>query len=403
MDHLLEITRIIDGAVKGDHAKVLAYVEQLARKLQESGDQAAAERLTRTAHQTKAAEIVTSGVTVAPRLPVNNESRLALADEDWIEPSSVSIVLDPAIGDRVQEFIRFAKASDKLLASRVGIAPSMLIYGPPGVGKTELARYVAAQLQLPLITARSDSLISSFLGSTAKNLRMLFEHARSRPCVLFLDELDSVAKLRDDQHELGELKRVVVSLLQNIDALDNQVIVLAATNHPHLLDPAVWRRFKYKLELGLPSLEARRQLFRFFLDGLNPGDVDCEMFALLASEATGADIRDFCENAIRMAVLADRTAVETTTVLRMIINQRLDTSIDFSSTEADTVVRVRDLDPKRFTLKRLAAVFNSSEPTISRRLKRGGNHAGQRTKTADQDRHFPGRGPAVSALRQRQT
>jgi SpoVK/Ycf46/Vps4 family AAA+-type ATPase len=258
-----------------------------------------------------------------------------------------------------------------------------LIYGPPGVGKTELARYIAAQLQLPLITARSDSLISSFLGSTAKNLRMLFEHARSRPCVLFLDELDSVAKLRDDQHELGELKRVVVSLLQNIDALDNQVIVLAATNHHHLLDSAVWRRFRYKLELGLPGFEARRQLFKLFLDGYEAVDGETAMFASLAKETTGADIRDICENAIRMAVLADRTAVETTAMLRMIVNQRLRASIDFSSTEADTITRVRSLDPKQFTLKRLAAVFNSSEPTISRRLKPGGNHAEQRTKAAD--------------------
>jgi SpoVK/Ycf46/Vps4 family AAA+-type ATPase len=383
MDHLLEISRIIDGAVKGDRAKVLAYVEQLVRKLQESGDQPAAERLARTAQQTKAAEVVTSSVTASPRLPVDNESRLALADEEWIDPSTVSVVLDPAISGRVEEFIRFAKASDKLLASRVGIAPSMLIYGPPGVGKTELARYIAAQLQLPLITARSDSLISSFLGSTAKNLRMLFEHARSRPCVLFLDELDSVAKLRDDQHELGELKRVVVSLLQNIDALDNQVIVLAATNHHHLLDTAVWRRFRYKLELGLPGFEARRQLFKLFLDGFEAVDGDTAMFASLANETTGADIRDICENAIRLSVLADQTTVETTAMLRMIVNQRLGASIDFSSTEADTIIRVHSLDPKQFTLKRLAALFNSSEPTISRRLKPGGNHAKQRTKAAD--------------------
>lgn len=401
MDHLLEISRIVDGAVKGDRAKVVAYVEQLARKLRESGDLAAAERLTRTATQTKASEVAVNGVAVPPRLPVDNESRLALADEEWIEPNGAPVIIEPPLEQRVEEFVRFVKASDQLLASRMGIAPTMLIYGPPGVGKTELAKYIASRLGLPLITARADSLISSFLGSTAKNLRMLFEHCRSRPCVLFLDELDSVAKLRDDQHELGELKRVVVSLLQNIDALDNQVVLLAATNHHHLLDPAIWRRFAYKLELGLPDHESRRQLFRLFLGTYAPPDHEVAAFAALGEGTTGADIRQVCENAMRTAVIGHRTTVDPTDVFRLIIEVRLGNVTDFNSTEPDRIKAVRDLAPKLFTLKRLAALFNSSEPTIFRRLNPGGNHVGQRTKTADQSRHSPGNGSAASTSRRK--
>jgi len=398
MDHLLEVSRIIDGAVKGDQAKVLAYVEQLARKLREAGEVSAADRLVKTAKRNKAPEVSAAG-TGAPQLPVDGESRLDLADEEWVSLADVTVILDRSAQSRVDEFIMYVKAADRLLASRVGIAPSMLIYGPPGVGKTELARYIAAELALPLVTGRSDALISSFLGSTAKNLRTLFEHAKGRPCVLFLDELDSVAKLRDDQHELGELKRVVVSLLQNIDALDNQTVFLAATNHDHLLDPAVWRRFTTKLEMALPDIEARGRLFELFLDGYAPEPEHIPGFALLSEQTTGSDIRQICENAMRAAVLATRHAVEPIEVLRQIIICRLGNKADLTRTEPEVIRAVRNLGPKVLTLKHLASLFHSSEATISRRLSPGEKSNGKPKKTANQGRNSAGRRPKARSRR----
>jgi SpoVK/Ycf46/Vps4 family AAA+-type ATPase len=103
-------------------------------------------------------------------------------------------------------------------------------------------------------------LISSYLGSTSKNIRSLLEYAQSEPCVLFLDEFDSIAKARDDRNEIGELKRVVVSLLQNIDNLEDTILI-AATNHVHLLDPAIGRRFHYKIELLPPEMTERKKIF----------------------------------------------------------------------------------------------------------------------------------------------
>lgn len=394
MDYLLEIARIIDGAVKGDRAKVTAYVEQLVRKLREAGEAAAADRLAKTLRQTATSEVAPALIAAPPRLPVDHESRLALADEERLAPGDVRIVLDASVEQRVNEFIRFVKAADRLLAHRVGISPSMIIHGPPGVGKTELARFIAAELGLPLITARSDSLISSFLGSTAKNLRMLFDHARNRPCVLFLDELDSLAKLRDDQHELGELKRVVVSLLQNIDALDNQTVLLGATNHHHLLDPAVWRRFAYRIELAPPGVDARAALFRHFLDGRAPSEPEMRLLAAVAESLTGADIRRVSETAIRASILDDRPVVATLDILREVVQLRLGRDVDLSHTDPKTVRAVHDLAPGAMTLKWLAALFNSSEPTISRRMNAGGNHARQRDSASDQDRDSARRGPS---------
>jgi len=383
MDYLLEISRILDGAVKGDTPKVLAYVDQLIRKLRESGDSATANRLAKTANQTKTSEITTALAGNTPRLPVDNESRLALADEEWIPKGQVEVILDLPVRQRVEEFIRYIKAADRLLASNVGISPSMLIYGLPGVGKTELARYISAELQLPLITARSDSLISSFLGSTSKNLRTLFEHVKSRPCILFLDELDSVAKLRDDHHELGELKRVVVSLLQNIDALAGETVLIAATNHHHLLDPAVWRRFTYKLEMQKPDTKSRELLFKLFLGDYTPSDSDIKDFALASEKITGADIKQLCQNSIRAAVLEDKKTVPSIEVFREIIRYCLDNLQDFTDTSPNNIHIVRELNPKVFTLNRLALLFDSSEATLSRRLKEGGIQSGKRSKIAN--------------------
>lgn len=403
MDYLLEVARIVDGAVKGDRGKVIAYVEQLARKLRQAGDTSAADRLVKAAQPNKTSEVSAAAIPAAPRLPVDSESRLALADEERLSRGDVTVILDQAAHQRVSEFVTYVKAADRLLATRVGIAPSMLIYGPPGVGKTELARYIAAELELPLVTARSDSLISSFLGSTAKNIRMLFEHAISRPCVLFLDELDSVAKLRDDQHELGELKRVVVSLLQNIDALDSQVILLAATNHHHLLDPAVWRRFTYKIELTLPDMDARTRLYEFFLDAYSSDTKSLRDFALLSEQTTGADIRQICESAVRAAVLAGRDVVEPLEVIRGVIVCRLGRKADFTRVDTAIVQGVRELSPKVLTLKRLARLFRSSEATLSRRLRPVEDRNARRTKTTNKGRDSAGRRLQAGSRRRRRS
>ena len=137
----------------------------------------------------------------------------------------------------------------------------VLLAGAPGNGKTSLAEALANELMVPFIVARYDGLIASYLGETASRLRRLFDHVRTRACVLFFDEFDTVGKERGDLHETGEIKRVVSSLLLQIDALPAYVLVVTATNHPELLDRAVWRRFQLRLELPPPT---RAQVERYF-------------------------------------------------------------------------------------------------------------------------------------------
>ncbi|MCU1305533.1 MAG: family ATPase [Acidobacteriaceae bacterium] len=163
------------------------------------------------------------------------------------------LVLSEAVRKVVCEFIEEQHRADLLRSYNLEPRNRLLLIGPPGNGKTSLAEACANALAVPFLTVRYDALIGSYLGETAVRVRQLFDLVRKQRCVLFFDEFDAIAKERGDIHETGEIKRVVSSLLLEIDRLPSYVTVLTATNHAELLDRAVWRRFQIKLYLGRPD------------------------------------------------------------------------------------------------------------------------------------------------------
>jgi SpoVK/Ycf46/Vps4 family AAA+-type ATPase len=204
------------------------------------------------------------------------------------------VILGQDQWDTVNEFLSIAKSYAQADVNSLTSSLSFLMYGPPGTGKSRLARYIAQELGLELYVARLDGLISSFLGSTSKNIRALFDFAAKTPCVLFLDEFDAIAKLRGDSQELGELKRVVNSFIQNLDTLGNQSIVIAATNHQELLDSAIWRRFSYRLALDFPAADLREKMWLAFSGDLQFTAREIALLVDLSEGFSGSDIHEVC-------------------------------------------------------------------------------------------------------------
>lgn len=251
-----EILRIIEGGLANDKRKIVSYSNRLADRLDQEGEFDIAKAI-RKKLENNTTGVLTDAMRVAP---VDSDSRLQMVEVFPPNSLSYTLVLDPLVKTQIDEFINIIENSHRLELRGLDIAKTLLLYGRPGCGKTTLAHYVSAQTNLPLVVAKLDGLVSSLLGSTAKNIRKIFDYVSNFPCILFLDEFDAIAKARDDQREIGELKRVINSLLQNIDFMPKHCVLMAATNHPELLDRAVWRRFVQKVEVSLPSKETLKEI-----------------------------------------------------------------------------------------------------------------------------------------------
>lgn len=370
MEHLREISKIAEWGLRGDRTRVSAYLNQLIERLEQKGDEKAVSRL-KILIDDPSYSVTTSSIGGSSRLPVDGESRLSLADETKVDSKNFPVILDSNTSARIDEFINLVKNADELEAHGVGLSPSLITYGPPGTGKTQLARHIAGRLGMPIVTARADTLISSFLGSTSKNLRSLFDHVSHRNCVFFLDEIDAFAKLRDDQQELGELKRVVVSLLQNLDAMDHHTVLIAATNHEHLLDPAIWRRFSFRIPISLPKTKERLSMLKIFLKSSYSENVDLETIAQLTSGLSGSDLRTLSLDAVRDAIVRNRPTVDNERLVKRVIETHFKEDVDFENPSRELIRSVQNISPDYFNGKRLAKVFGVSASTISRKLNKG--------------------------------
>jgi SpoVK/Ycf46/Vps4 family AAA+-type ATPase len=300
-----EIIKIIEGGLKKDLKKVHSYSKLLADKFKEEGDEKMAALILNLLNQ-KMTNSITLDELIS-QVPVDQDSRMNILDVYIPESNPTPLVLSSIVQGKIESFINSISHRQELLKHGVISTSTLLLYGAPGVGKTSIAKYISEQTGLPLVVARLDAIVSSLLGNTAKNIRKIFEYADSKPCILFLDEFDAIAKSRDDKFELGELKRVINSLLQNIDAFSQNNILIAATNHAELLDKAIWRRFNTVIEVAIPSQEDTASLIKLFLKGFDTDFLDdkkkLDKIAELVSGKSPSDIKSILHRAITQSII----------------------------------------------------------------------------------------------------
>lgn len=230
-----------------------------------------------------------------------------------------SLLLSETVVSACRELIEEQLRKELLRSYGVEPRHRVLLSGPPGNGKTCLAEALATELMVPLFAVRYEAIIGSFLGETSGRLKRLFDFVRTHQCVLFFDEFDTLGKERGDTHETGEIKRVVSSLLLQIDALPSHVVVVTATNHAELLDRAVWRRFQLRLALPAPTAVQKEEWFARLEKRLGaPLGITPRTLSSKLQASSFSDLEQFCEDIQRRYILALPEAN-----LKNIINERL--------------------------------------------------------------------------------
>lgn len=294
-------------------------------------------------------------------IPVDADGTHALADVDPL-PDGQELVLEPAAMSQLQEIVDERAKAGELARAGVGLTRTVLLSGPPGVGKTLASRWIAQSVGLPLVSLNLSAVVSSYLGASGRNIRSVLDYAKSGPCVLLLDEFDAVAKRRDDQSDVGELKRIVNVILVELDRWPDSSLLIAATNHPQLLDPAVGRRFDRTVELLLPGVEQRRQVLDALMGEAHHEAALAELAAEVTDDASGSDL-------VRLWNLVRRRAILNDTDPRDELVTELLTQYCGSGASRDALWLAAH-DRLGWSSRQIADVVGVSHPTVSKAVNR---------------------------------
>jgi SpoVK/Ycf46/Vps4 family AAA+-type ATPase len=298
-------------------------------------------------------------------LPADRDEGLSLAQVERVEHALPPIFAE-AVTKRIGQFLQERRESSRLVAEGFQPPGSVLLTGAPGTGKTVLARWFAHALDLPLVTLDLATSISSFLGKTGLNLRRILDYARERECLLLLDEFDALAKRRDDSTELGELKRIVNVLLKELEVWPRHSVLVAATNHPELLDPAVRRRFHLVLSLPLPSAPERAAILSRAA-GRFESELPDKLLSVCAdalSEVSGSDLENFMHASVRFHLATNVPLV------KAMVGELHERWADRLAGKSGGVLMraISSGSEKHYTVRELASIFKKSTSTVQHHL-----------------------------------
>ena len=300
--------------------------------------------------------------TVAPR---DKDSLLELYEIVYSETTLDEVILPGNQKTIIQQFVDEQNNAANLKKHNIPAANRLLLCGPPGCGKTMTAYAIGNALNLPIAYVRLDGLVSSYLGQTSTNLRKVFDSVKNQRIILFLDEFDAMAQKRVYTEELGELKRVVTTLLQNFDNLPSNVILIAATNHEHLLDPAIWRRFNFTITLDLPALEQRKALIQ---NGLSKYDINAKIdigaIAKVTEGMSGALIEELMLAAAKRFLIEG--TLKTADVTAILIQQKT----KYSDNNEESMKVICEMLDRGVSLRAAASALGISHSTLEYQVKK---------------------------------
>ena len=290
---------LVKTATSGDHLAFRKAAEGLIQEEKQKGHRLLAERLTK-ALQPNATQVARP----QSMRTTSTSPHKDLFYEITPERSLGDLVLPEKIRAQIQELVEEQHRAELLHANNLRARNRILLAGSPGNGKTTLAEALAYELMYPLVVIRYETLVGSYLGETSSRLKSVLDYARTQRCVLFFDEFETLGKERGDTHETGEIKRVVSSLLLQLDDMPDYVVVVAASNHPELLDKAVWRRFQLRIELPTPTRELLTQYISSIGQRCNVNfGYAPETLAKHLLGLNFAETEEFCLGVVRRAVL----------------------------------------------------------------------------------------------------
>ncbi len=229
-----------------------------------------------------------------------------------------NMALDEDLRARLDRVLLEQRQQERIREHGFGPLRKLLLVGPPGTGKTMTGSVLAAELGLPLFTIQLDGLITKYMGETAAKLRLIFDAIRQTRAVYLFDEFDAVGGKRVSGNDVGEIRRVLNSFLQFLEQDESESLVLGATNHPEILDRALFRRFDAVIEYRLPSPLIAEQVMKARLALLDTKRVDWASVMEAAKGLSHADLTRACENAAKDAILVHRMSIDTEALTRAV-------------------------------------------------------------------------------------
>lgn len=307
------ILDIIHAGFAGEPKKTELAALSLARSLKKEYPEISSSIFNVVSQFSLTGNSLARGVGNSP-LPIDNDSQLDMVSysEPNLENNKLPILND-AITDQISNFLEERNKLDVLFKMNVMPTTSLLLIGPPGTGKTMLAKHIASALDKNLIVLDLSSIISSMMGKTGANIKKVIQYAKQNACVLLFDEFDSIAKKRDDNNDLGEIKRVVNILLMELEDWPTSSLFIATSNHPELLDKAIWRRFDQIITIPLPEYEQRleileKELYEFLISSETSNAI-LKPIAKVFEGKNASDISKYTNRVKRRNLLKDEKPI----------------------------------------------------------------------------------------------